>query len=182
MTNFNFQPTLTDGVFQIRPLVEADREGLFAAANDPKIWAGHPATDRYLRPVFDPYFNSLLGTNKTVVFEDVAQHKIIGCSQFYIAPSPPFAISIGYTFLSRAYWGGPTNLAIKTLMIGHIFETHDETWFHIAPTNIRSQKATAKLGAVFIQDETADLGSGSMPWKSYRLTKVDWLNRLAQSK
>jgi len=57
---FNRQPTLTDGTFTLRPLTRADQPPLRAAASDPLIWAGHPATDRHKPEIFDALFKSLL--------------------------------------------------------------------------------------------------------------------------
>jgi RimJ/RimL family protein N-acetyltransferase len=78
---------------------------------------------------------------------DSQTNKIIGCSRYYVSPNQPDSISIGFTFLHHRYWGGATNSELKRLMLNHAFECFAEVWFHIAPSNIRSRKATAKLGA-----------------------------------
>lgn len=95
--------------------------------------------------------------------------EIIGCSRFYPVPDRPGAIGIGFTFITCQHWGGSANQAIKTLMTDHAFSHVPEVWFHIAPTNIRSQKATAKLGATFEYQATLDLGTGPTDWMCYRL-------------
>lgn len=76
-------------------------------------------------------------------------------------------ISIGHTLLVRVLWGGETNLKLKTLILGHLFERRDETWLHVAPA-ISNPKT---LSAVAMPDETLDLGTGAVPWRSYHLTK-----------
>ena len=174
-TEFNTQPDLIGEVLRLRPMREVDFEPLFAAASDPVIWAGHPATTRYQREVFQPYFNMLLDLGGTLVIIDTTNNKIIGCSRYYAAPDRPDSMSIGFTFLNNAYWGGATNFNVKQLMHDHVFETYPEVWFHIAPDNIRSQKATARLGAEYVYDAMLDLsGSGAANTQCFRLTKQAW--------
>lgn len=172
---FDFQPTLRSGTLLLRPLRAEDRAGLRRAASDPLIWAGHPARDRHLPEVFEPYFDLLLASGATLVVTGAAGGRIIGCSRYYLAPDAPEAVSIGFTFLTRDHWGGATNRELKRLMLGHVFAAGREAWFHIDPTNIRSQRATAKLGARHIHDARLDLGTGEAPWMCFRLTEADWL-------
>jgi hypothetical protein len=135
VTNFDFQPTLVGPALIVRPLQASDHQGLFTAASDPLIWADHPVTNRHESAVFDPYFSFLQASGKAVAIIDRASDRIIGCSQFYTTPTPAAHISIGYTFLVRAFWGGKTNLQLKALMLGHLFAHRDEAWFHVAPSN-----------------------------------------------
>ena len=46
------------------------------------------------------------------------------------------------------YWGGPTNRALKTLMLEHAFRSVDRVIFHVGAGNLRSRKAMEKLGGV----------------------------------
>lgn len=177
MTNgapFDFQPCLVGKSVTARPLVAADADGLYAAASDPLIWAGHPARTRHERPVFDTYFGGLLSTQSTLTIQETLSGRIIGCSRYYVAPDAPDDMSIGYTFLARDHWGGTTNMVMKVLMLGHLFATRDAAWFHIDPSNLRSQIATRRLGAVHDHDASLDLGSGALPWQCYRLTPAAW--------
>ena len=153
---FNAQPRLSNGMLTLRPLAEADFEGLYLAASSPETWAGHPKHDRWQRTIFEPYFAFLLETGTTLVALDTStggthEAKIIGCSRYYPAPDIKESMSIGFTFLDHLYWGGAWNRAMKALMLEHAFETFDEVWLHIAPTNIRSQKAAQKIGAELCQ-------------------------------
>ena len=117
----------------------------------------------------------LLKKGGTLVIIDIASDNIIGCSRYYVAPDQPDSICIGFTFLNNAYWGGTTNFAVKQLMHTHVFETFSELWFHIGSNNLRSQKATGKLGAVHVYDAMLDLsGGGAALTKCYRLTKDAW--------
>ena len=152
----------------------ADHPALFAAAADPQIWEGHPAPDRYLSAPFQHYFDALIATRSTLAIIDTTSDEIIGCSAYYTAPDRPNTISIGFTFLQQKYWGGATNFAVKSLMLDHAYNSFRDVWFHIGPDNIRSQKATAKLGATFIEDATLNLGGIPAQWKVYRLPQADW--------
>lgn len=170
----NFQPELRGETLLLRPLKPEDFDGLYAAGSDPAVWAGHPARERYKPEVFRQYFDSQMASKSTLVFIDRATGKLIGCSRYYVAPDQPQAVSIGFTFLNNAYWGGATNFEIKRLMLDHAFLSVDDVWFHIDPTNIRSQKATAKLGAVHAYDAVLDISGSPLNWMCFRLTRDAW--------
>ena len=174
VTGFDAQPVLIGETLDLRPLQAEDAEDLYTAARDPQIWAGHPIKTRHERAVFLPYFAFLLGKGSTLAVRDRANGAIIGCSSYYTAPDRPGTGSIGFTFLATAYWGGATNFEMKQLMIEHVLKTLDAVWFHIDPVNVRSQKATAKLGAVFEYDATLNLGGTPAPFKTYCLTRAAW--------
>ena len=71
-------------------------------------------------------------------------------------------IKIGYTFFARSCWGKPFNQQVKHLMLGHAFTFVDAVIFHVGVSNIRSQKAMEKLGAVKIgEEEVAYFGEAS---------------------
>lgn len=177
---FDAQPNLSSSLLALRPLKQDDLEGLYAAAAHPEIWAGHPAKDRYKRDVFEKYFAFLLSTQSTLVVIDRASEKIIGCSRYYPAPDQPDSISIGFTFLSNAYWGGAANFEMKRLMLEHAFKSFDEVWLHIAPDNIRSQKATSKLGAEHSHDAMLNLSGTPSPAMCFRLKKEAWEKTLGE--
>jgi len=181
-TDFNAQPELASGLLALRPLRRDDFDGLFAAAGHPEVWAGHPAKERYKRDVFEKYFDFLLGTGSTLVVIDRASGKIIGCSRYYAAPDQPGSISIGFTFLNHAYWGGGVNFELKRLMLDHAFKTFSEVWFHIGPDNIRSQKATSKLGAEHVYDAVLNLSGSPAPGMCFRLRKEAWEQTLKNRK
>jgi len=102
------------------------------------------------------------------VILDTLTQEPIGSTRFYVAPNTSNDISIGYTFISRKYWGGKANASVKKLMIVYASQWFTTIWFHIAPSNIRSQKATEKIGAIFFSEESLDLGGGKKLWASYK--------------
>lgn len=177
---FDLAPRLSSDVLELRPLAPGDRDALHAAAADPEIWAGHPARDRWERETFDPYFDFLLAAGGTLVAIDRASGRIIGASRYYVPPDRPDSIAIGFTFLDRAFWGGRTNLELKRLMLGHAFADFPEVWFHIDPTNLRSQVATSRLGAVHAETKALDISGKPAPWMCFRLDRTAWERLLAE--
>lgn len=171
---FDRQPHLTSATLDLRPLSQGDYRALYQAASDPAIWAGHPAKQRHQPAVFEPYFQTLLDSAATLVVRDAATHQVIGCSRYYDVPDVPDSIGIGFTFLTTPYWGGDTNFELKRLMLNHVFASYDNVWFHIGPDNIRSQKATKKLGAVFQYQKDLFLSGGGAATLCFKLAKTGW--------
>ncbi|WP_300072619.1 GNAT family N-acetyltransferase [uncultured Ruegeria sp.] len=179
---FNPQPVLSEHGLTLRPLIEGDRQELTQAASDPLIWQGHPVSDRHEERVFTPYFNMLLGTNAALTIRD-REGRVVGCTVYYTDTNALSRLSIGFTFLVRAHWGGNTNRIVKRLTLSHLFGHATEAWFHIAPNNLRSQTATMRLGAVFTHEANIDLAGGAARWRCYCLTQESWHgNDMAYSK
>jgi RimJ/RimL family protein N-acetyltransferase len=174
ISTFDFQPVLNGGDISIRPLIDNDFDELYNCASDKKLWEGHPAKERYKKGEFLKWFKSAMQSNSTVVFLDNVTNKLIGSSRFYIIDLAPNDISIGYTFLDRNYWGGKTNFELKKLMLDYAFSHFDRVWFHIAPSNIRSQKATEKIGGVFSHEKIAQISGKPDHWLFYKIEKNNW--------
>ena len=100
---FERQPTLTGQLLRLRPLVEADHDGLYRVAADPLIWAQHPDPSRAQPPGFKIFFDKALESGGALAVIDRAEQKIIGTSRYHRITSDD--VMIGYTFLARAYWG-----------------------------------------------------------------------------
>ncbi len=171
---FSYQPSLVGDTLSVRPLYEDDFDALFTCASDKKIWAGHPNSDRYQKPVFEKWFDTAINSKATVVVIDNNRNEIIGSSRFYWLDTIPDDISIGFTFLACQYWGGPTNFELKTLMLNYAFNFFDTVWFHIAPSNIRSQKATQKIGCQFSHEEMLKISTKDELWYCYKMEKKSW--------
>ncbi|MES1201515.1 MAG: GNAT family N-acetyltransferase [Pseudomonadota bacterium] len=144
----NLQPTLTGPRILIRPVRADDWEAMYAAASDPEIWAVHPARDRYLAPVFRKFFDGALASGGGFAFVDRASGAIVGSSRYHNYRPELSEIEIGYTFLTRPYWGGSHNAEVKLLMIEHAFTFVETTLFWVGETNWRSQGAMKKIGGV----------------------------------
>ena len=79
LPEFDPQPVLESDLLHLRPLTAADIEPLYEVAKNPKVWAGHPKTDRYQRDVFEPYFTMLLNSASTLVVCLKETGQVIGC-------------------------------------------------------------------------------------------------------
>ena len=144
----DLQPTLTGELLELRPLVPADWEALFAAAADRLIWEQHPDHDRWQEPVFRDFFQGALDSKGALVAIDRADGRIIGSSRYFGYDEAQRLVEIGWSFLERKYWGGRYNGEMKRLMLEHAFPWCDRVLFIIGPDNIRSQRAVEKIGGV----------------------------------
>ena len=144
----DLQPTLTGERVIVRPVATTDWESMFAAAADPKIWELHPAPDRYQEAVFRQYFDDAIACGSAFAFVDRNNGDVIGSSRYYGYDPVASEVEIGWTFLSRAYWGGSHNAEIKRLMLEHAFTFVGTVVFWVGETNLRSRKAMEKIGGV----------------------------------
>lgn len=173
MEGFNDQPELTGPFATLRPIHADDFDGLYQCASDPRVWAGHPATDRHEKDVFLKWFDSAMAA-KALVLVNNATQTIMGSSRYYTVDTTPGDIAIGFTFLGFEFWGGKVNRELKSLMLTHAFTCFDTVWFHIDLTNLRSQAAIQKIGAEFVRDEINSLSTNGEIWKCYRVLKQSW--------
>lgn len=171
---FDFQPHLSGDDVELRPLVEADREGLYAAVGDPRVWETHPAHDRWKPEVYATYFDGLLNIGGALAIIDTNTNRLAGTSTFYPCPDVPGGIAIGYTVLGWDWRGSGLNRRMKAAQLAHVFATHDECWFHVAPSNTLSQKAMAKLGAEMAYEADIELGGRVTHYLCYRIRRTDW--------
>ena len=167
--SIQLQPVLTGSTLLLRPLQASDFDALHAAASDPLIWEQHPQRNRHEIDVFRGFFDEALASGGALVVIDRANGLVVGSSRFHGYDEAKAQVEIGWTFLSRLYWGGIYNGEMKRLMLDHAFQAVDSVIFVIGPNNMRSRRAVEKLGAV-LTDETAD-GSGG-PSVVYRLAKA----------
>ena len=145
---FDLQPTLKGELLELRPLATDDWEELFAVASDPLIWEQHPERDRYTEDVFKAFFKDALESGGAFVVIDCKTHRIIGSTRFHGYDREKSEIEIGWTFLARKYWGGRYNREMKQLMLAHAFKFVQSVVFLVGENNIRSQRATERIGAI----------------------------------
>jgi RimJ/RimL family protein N-acetyltransferase len=126
---FDLQPTLTGNLVDVRPLKPEDFGALFEAAGDPLIWEQHPESDRYKREIFQRYFDGAIESKGAFAVIERATGKIIGSSRYHNLNPTEREVEIGFTFLERAFWGGPYNAELKSLMLDHAFRFVDRVVF-----------------------------------------------------
>ncbi len=145
---FDLQPNLKGELIELRPLTPKDWDDLFAVASDPLIWEQHPESDRYKEDVFKVFFREAMESGGAFAIIDRKNQQIIGSTRFYGYTPEKSEIEIGWTFLARNYWGGLYNRELKDLMLAHAFKFVENVVFLVGETNVRSQKATEKIGGI----------------------------------
>jgi len=158
---FDLQPNLKGELLDLRPLRPDDWDDLFAVASDRLIWEQHPESDRYKEEVFKVFFREALECGGAFVVIDKTSQEIIGSTRFHGYDPDKSEIEIGWTFLARKYWGGRYNREMKQLMLTHAFKFVENVIFHVGENNIRSQKATERIGG--IKSGTVRKAYGSRP-------------------
>jgi RimJ/RimL family protein N-acetyltransferase len=143
------QPVLEGPRLRLRPLKAADFDELYAAASDPLIWEQHPAPNRHELKVFEEFFDRALKSRGALAIIDKATKKIVGTSRYYDLEGRD-SVCIGFTFLTRAYWGGSYNRELKFVMLDHAFGAVRRILFHVGPLNRRSRRALEKIGATLV--------------------------------
>ena len=143
---WNIQPILEDELVKVRPLRADDFEELFMVASDPLIWQQHPVKTRSTREGFLSFFIESLNSKGALLIVDRITGDPIGSSRYKIIDEDSRVIEIGWTFLSRKYWGGVYNKAVKKLMINHALKEFKIVIFYIGKDNTRSQRAIWKIG------------------------------------
>lgn len=179
--SLNLQPDhLEDSVTKLLPLKESDFDRLFMVAADPRIWEQHPAKDRYQKETFQLFFNSAVTSKSAFLIIDSATRNLIGSTRYYDHRPAESSIAIGYTFLATAYWGGHHNRSSKKLLLDYAFQFVDVVRFHIATTNLRSQKATEKIGAHKMSVVDFDLNGVMIPHFEYEIRKSEWYSAVSK--
>jgi N-acetyltransferase len=159
--SFDLQPHLKGELIELRPLTPEDWDDLFKVASDPFIWEQHPESDRYKEEIFKIFFEGAVESGGAFVVLDRKSQQIIGSTRFHGYDPDKSEIEIGWTFLARKYWGGRYNAEMKQLMLAHAFKFVENVVFFVGENNIRSQKATEKIGA--IKSGTATKVYGNRP-------------------
>jgi len=171
------QPTLENGLIILRPISENDIESLYQVAKDPLIWEQHPCKDRYRRDVFADFFKDSMESKGALVVIDKSSEEVIGSTRFKPIIGAEDAIEIGWSFLSRKYWGGVFNKSMKKLMIDYAFESIENVIFYIGKENTRSQKAVEKIGGIRITEpEYHHLIKKNQNDFTYLINKKEWKN------
>jgi RimJ/RimL family protein N-acetyltransferase len=170
------QPVLEGERLLLRPLTHDDWESLFAVACDPRLWAGHPAHDRWQEPVFREFFADALAQGGALAIIDKANGRIIGSSRFQAYdPTGEGSVEIGWSFLERSYWGRGYNAEFKRLMLRHAFRHVDRVIFRVGAENAISRGAMTNIGGR-LTGETFFVERGGRPVEHviFEITRADF--------
>ncbi len=173
--NFSIQQVLENEKAILLPITEADFDEIYAVASDPKVWEQHPNKDRWKKDVFQNYFEGAVQSKGAFKIMDKATGETAGSTRFYDYDEKDNSIVIGYTFYATKFWGTGFNPSIKKLMLDYIFQYVDKVYIHVGATNIRSQIAVGRLGAIKIMEKTVAY-HGEPPKLNfiYELPKESW--------
>lgn len=167
----NLQPTLAGARVIVRPIATTDWAAMFAAAADPGIWELHPDHNRYTEQEFRLFFDGAVESGAAFAIIDRQNNNIIGSSRYHDHDPVARTIEIGWTFLSRDYWGGSYNAEIKRLMIEHALSFVDTVEFWVDESNLRSRRAMEKIGGTLRNGIYFKEGSGDRPYVVYEIRK-----------
>jgi RimJ/RimL family protein N-acetyltransferase len=103
--------------------------------------------------VFQGFFDGALRSKGALVVVDRRDGRMIGSSRYHDLKIEESQVEIGYTFLTRKYWGGSFNRELKTLMLDHAFRFVDVVVFVVGEANVRSRRAMEKIGGELIGNQ-----------------------------
>ncbi|WP_260924188.1 GNAT family N-acetyltransferase [Novosphingobium sp. 9] len=168
------QPVLEGDRLVLRPLTQDDYAALFAVASDRQIWAVHPSHDRWQEPVFRDFFADAMAGGGALAIVDKASGAVIGSSRFGTPEHTGSGeIEIGWSFLSRAFWGTGYNAEFKRLMLTHALAHYPTCVFLVGADNVVSRKAMAKIGGEVLsgRDFTVERCGVPSPHVIYAITR-----------
>ncbi len=176
--HFSIQPILESDSAMLQPLTAADFEVLHNLAADPEVWAQHPNKDRWKKEVFQSFFEGAMESKGAFKIIDKQSGEVAGCTRFYDYNAQDNSILIGYTFYATRFWGTGLNSAVKKLMMDYIFRFVDKVLYNVGASNLRSQIAVGRLGAVKVAEESiAYYGEEPKLNFVYEIDKQAWLDK-----
>ncbi|MCI9889925.1 GNAT family N-acetyltransferase [Micrococcales bacterium 31B] len=157
-------PTLVGRLVCVRPLEAGDGPAMVQAIDSPDIFEfggdAYPEFITRLAPGArvteaegDEMVQNYLGRGRTLghwpLLISTAGGAGLGLTVMYDQSREARALTIGYTWISRAAWGTHANTEAKLLLLTHAFEVMGcrRVQFNVDNINQRSQAAMLKLGA-----------------------------------
>ena len=149
-------PTMLNGLHvQLVPLQETHLEELYIAASDKSLWLNIPFDGSKRDTFFKMYHAALrqmeLGNQYPFVIVYLPTSRIIGSTRLFEIYPQDKKIEIGWTFITREFWGTTINLECKLLLLTFCFEILKTVRVQLKTRdiNFRSRKAIEKIGAKF---------------------------------
>ena len=153
MNLFSNTLTLENDQLLLKPSNLEDLDGLYPIA-DQRIWT-HSSTSIENREDMKNYLLEVIEyrkqqTRQQLTIIDKANNRLLGCSSFENVSEADKRLEIGWTWLGLAFQGKGYNKIAKYLMLSYVFDElkFERVEFRVRGTNIQSQKALAKIGAV----------------------------------
>lgn len=146
---------LEGGDLRLEPLREAHAAGLLAAGDDPEIfrWLSQDLMDAQAVEAFIAAARSAEEQGTAYAFAVVRRvdGRILGSTRYLDVDEGSRTVEVGWTFYSRAAWGGTVNPQAKYLLLAHAFEEWGamRVALRTDSRNLHSQAAIRKLGALY---------------------------------
>lgn len=149
-------PTILEGkTIELIPLEKEHFEELYSAAADKDLWTLIP-TDGSDKTIF--YQNSEFalserenGNQYPFVIRHKETQQLIGSTRLFEIYPADKKLEIGWTWITKDYWGTSVNLECKLLLLTYCFEVlkTNRVQLKTKDNNFRSRKAIEKIGGVF---------------------------------
>jgi N-acetyltransferase len=139
----------------LEPLEPRHEDGLWAAAQDPRIWTWLSVRRPESREVFHGLFEEALAARRSgeaVPFAtlDATSGAPIGSTRYLAVRPEHRVVEIGWTWLAPSHWSSGANVEAKYLMLRHAFDLGClRVEFKTDALNERSRGALAALPAQF---------------------------------
>ena len=140
----------------LEPLEEAHAEGLWTAAQEPRIWEwlAHVGSSR---EYFDYWLETSLeaardGREGVFATRSKQSGELVGSSRYLNVRPADRALEIGWTWLNPSAWRRGINVEMKLLMLGHAFETLGCVRVELK-TDARNERSRAAMAALPAQFE-----------------------------
>ncbi len=149
-------PTILQGqLVDLIPLEKEHFAELFLASSDKELWEFVP-TNCSVKETFDAAYSTALaerekGNEYPFIIIHKKTNRIIGSTRLFEIFAEHKKLEIGWTWITREYWGTSVNLECKLLLLGFCFEKSGAVRVQLKTkdTNLRSRKAIEKIGAKF---------------------------------
>jgi RimJ/RimL family protein N-acetyltransferase len=146
--------TLSDERVVVRPVAEADHDGLLAVALDSRIWR-HFVTRVDTAADFRALFDGMLADHATgrraaFVVVDRPSGRLAGSMSYGNLSEPDLRLEIGWSWLGVEFQGSGVNRHVKRLLLAHAFETlgAERVEFKTDALNARARQGLRNIGAV----------------------------------
>lgn len=140
----------------LEPLSEEHADGLWAAAQEPRIWEwlAHVGSSR---EYFDYWMETSLeaardGREGVFATRLKKSGELVGSSRYLHVRPADRALEIGWTWLNPSAWRRGVNVEMKLLMLGRAFETLDCVRVELK-TDARNERSRAAMTALPAQFE-----------------------------
>lgn len=149
-------PTILEGPHvELIPLEKEHFEELYSAAADKELWELIP-TDCSDKELFHKNYEWALSERETgnqypFVIRHKQTQKLIGSTRFFEIYPADKKLEIGWTWITKEFWGTTINLECKLLLLTHCFEVlkTNRVQLKTKDNNFRSRKAIEKIGGIF---------------------------------